>query len=94
MTPSSSQQSIGDALETFAGQVRSIADALPSEPPVNAITSRLSERSAEMASQSNELHKAVIDMLNSPSKVVEAGLTDYNYRLQKLLDGEFLPPSA
>lgn len=82
------QQTIGDTLEKFATSVRDIADALPNQPPVKAITDNLTDKTKELGKESHKLNKAVVDLVNAPSKVVEAGLHDFNFKLKELLDGE------
>lgn len=82
------QQNIGSTLETFAGQISSIAKALPNQPPVPAVADRLTSRTQDLGEESNALADAIRNLVGAPAQVAEAALTDFNSRLSNLVDGE------
>lgn len=82
------KQQIGEALEGFAGQVKAIAESLPNQPPVAAITGRLDQRTGEVYRQSNELQSAIVNYMGAPREVLRAATSDFNARLENLLMGE------
>lgn len=81
-------QGIGKSLETFAGQIRTLADSLPNQPPVRAISDRLSQRSSELGQESSRLSDSIRNAVGAPAEVVEAGIADMNNRLENLIKGE------
>lgn len=84
-------QNIGSALETFAGEISTIAKSLPSQPPMTDVTNRLTERSNDLSQESSQLQDAIRNLIGAPAQVADAALGDLNARLTGLVDGKYLP---
>lgn len=83
-------QNIGSALETFAGEISTIAKSLPSQPPMTDVTNRLTERSNDLSQESSQLQDAIRNLIGAPAQVADAALADLNARLTGLVDGKYL----
>jgi hypothetical protein len=81
-------QDIGKALEGFAGQIRTIAESMPNEPPVPAISERLTQRSSELSRDTDRLRQQMVDAVGVPASQLQAGVANINKRLEGFVKGE------
>lgn len=61
---------------------------MPNEPPVPAISERLTQRSSELSRDTDRLRQQIVGAVGVPASQLEAGLAGLNKRLEGFVKGE------